>query len=175
MNLTRLGRNAAIAAVSAAAVAVGATTTAAAAPAPESAQSQPAGDSVILDAGAFSFTSGDGTIDVRDAAGNVVESIPLTLPGTDVAAPVDAAIGADGKTLTLHRVEADAVGQFNKLVGEWLWGVQNGGAFGAAIGSVVGCWLLVFGCIPGLVIGGAMGSPNAAQIQQTFMDMLANR
>src|SRR5699024_4217513 len=127
------------------------------------------------DAGAFSFVAVDGAVEVRDSAGAVVESIPLTLPGTGIAAPVDATVGADGRTLTLERVEADAVGQFNKLVGEWIWGVQNGGAFGAAIGSVVGCWLLVFGCIPGLILGGAMGSPNAAQMQQTFMDMLANR
>jgi len=173
MNLTRLGRSAAIAAVSAAAIAVGATTTAAAAPQPAPAHQQ--ADSVVLDAGAFSFAAADGAVEVRDASGTVVESIPLTLPGTGIDAPVDATVGADGRTLTLERVEADAVGQFNKLVGEWIWGVQNGGAFGAAIGSVVGCWLLVFGCIPGLVLGGAMGSPNAAQMQQTFMDMLANR
>ncbi len=173
MNLTRLGRNAAIATVSAAAIAVGATTTAAAAPQPAPAQQQ--ADSVTLDAGAFSFAAVDGAIEVRDASGAVVESIPLTLPGTDIPAPVDATVGDDGGTLTLERVEADAVGQFNKLVGEWIWGVQNGGAFGAAVGSVVGCWLLVFGCIPGLILGGAMGSPNAAQMQQTFMDMLANR
>lgn len=178
MNLTRLGRSAAIATISAAALAVGAATGAGAAPA---AQQSPAAavdgqsDALILDAGAFSFTQGDGAIDVRDASGAVVESIPLTLPGTDVAAPIDARIGDGGRTLTVQRVEADAVGQFNKLVGEWLWGVQNGGAFGAAVGSFVGCWLLAFGCIPGMIIGGALGSPNAAQIQQTFQDMLANR
>lgn len=179
MNLTRFGRNAAIATLSATAITVGATTTAttaAAAPAaPDAGQFQQRADRLTLDAGPYSFTASDGGIDLLDQGGRVIESIPLTLPGTDVAAPIDARIGDSGRTLTVDRVEADAVGQFNKLVGEWLWGVQNGGAAGAAIGSFAGCWLLTFGCIPGMILGGAIGSPNAAQMQQTFADMLANR
>lgn len=174
-----LGRSIAIAALTASALTVGAAT-ANAAPAPQQVQTQQV--SATTDSAAHSVTASlasgkfvnnvaSHSIDVLDAAGQAIESIPLTIEGQTV--PIAASVSQNGDALTLHQV--DTAGTANKLWGQWLWGVSNGGGVGAAVGCLIGWFVLIFGCFIGGAIGGAITSPNSGEINGTFNDLIAGR
>ncbi len=174
-----LGRSIAIAALTASAITVGAVT-ASAAPVPQNVQTQQVSatvDSVThsvtatLASGMFVNNLVSHSIDVLDAAGQAIETIPLTIEGQ--AVPIAATVSQNGDALTLH--QADAVGTANRLWGQWLWGVTNGGGVGAAVGCLIGWFFLIFGCFIGGAIGGAVTSPNSGEITATFNDLIAGR
>lgn len=174
VSIHTLGRSIAIAAITAGAVLIGAST-AGAAPAPQiqtssnvSATTDMAAHTVTatLVSGRFVSDAATKSIDVTDAAGKTVESIPLT------AAPVAATVSNDGRALTLKQISFTDTG--NQLINEWVWGVQHGGAVGAIIGCILGFWFFVIpGCAIGAAIGGAIGSPNGAQINGTFFRLIS--
>lgn len=174
-----LGRSIAIAALTASAVTVG-SVNASAAPAPQQVQTQQV--SATTDSAAHSVTAtlasgkfvnnvASRSIDVLDAAGHAIETIPLTIEGQMV--PIAATISQNGDALTLHQV--DTAGTANKLWGQWLWGVNNGGGVGAAVGCLIGWFFFVVGCLVGGAIGGAVSSPNSGDITGTFNDLIAGR
>lgn len=175
LSITTLGRSMAVAAITAGAVVIGAGSAGAAPaaqPQPVAAQqvattTDAAAHSVTATLGSGHFVANDvaRSIDVTDAAGHVVESIPLAVH--DTAVPVAADISNNGRSVTLKQVSFTDTA--NQLVNEWVWGVQHGGAVGAIIGCLLGFWLLIVpGCAIGAAIGGAIGSPNSGQINATF-------
>ena len=174
-----LGRSIAIAALTASAVTVGAVT-ATAEPATVTAQASQVSASLDAATNSITATLASGrfvdnvaaqAIDVLDAAGTTVESIPLTIRGERV--PVAATVSADGSALVLRDVST--LDTANALWSQWVWGVTNGGWVGAVIGCIIGAFLFFLGCIPGIAIGGAIGSPNSGQINGTFVDLLSGR
>jgi hypothetical protein len=173
VSIHTLGRSIAIAAITAGAVLIG-SATAGAAPAQiqtssnVSATTDMAAHTVTakLVSGRFVTDAATKSIDVTDAAGKTVESIPLT------AAPVAATVSPDGKALTVKQISFTDTG--NALINQWVWGVQHGGAVGAIIGCILGFWFFVIpGCVIGAAIGGAIGSPNSAQINGTFYRLIS--
>ncbi|MDG3009035.1 hypothetical protein G4X40_02595 [Rhodococcus sp. D2-41] len=199
VSFKHLGRSVTLAALTASAVAVGgATANAAPAPtaAPVSVSTDMAAHSVTatLADGSFAANKAARSIDVVDARGATVESIPLTVAGT--AAPIVASISRDGRSLTVQATPASApVGHlpagnglvkaagtdtFNTLIGQWMWGVEHGGGVGAVVGGLLGCLFIgSLGCLPGAVpgaaIGGTVASPNSGQINGTFMNLINGR
>lgn len=175
------GRTMAIAAITAGALAIGAGTASAEPAAPQ--QPQPAATqqlttatdtaahtvSATLASGRFVANDAARAIDITDAAGAVVESIPLAVH--DTAVPVSAVVSNDGQTLTLKQIAFTDTA--NQLINQWVWGVQNGGAVGAIVGCLLGFWLFVIpGCAIGAAIGGALTSPNSGEINATFNRLL---
>lgn len=203
VSFKHFGRSVTLAALTASAVAVGgATANATPAPAPAAAavpvavSTDLAAHSVTatLPGGLFAANKSTRSIDVVNARGVTVESIPLTVDG--IAAPVVASISRDGRSLTVQATPASApVGHlpagnglvqaagadtFNVLIGQWMWGVEHGGGVGAVVGGLLGCLFIgSLGCVPGAVpgaaIGGALTSPNEGQINGTFMDLINGR
>jgi hypothetical protein len=176
-----LGRSIAIAALTASALTVGAVT-ASAEPATATATAQASQVSASIDAATSTITAtlasgrfvdnvAAQAIDVLDAAGATIESIPLTVSGERV--PVAATVSPDGSALVLRDVST--LDTANTLWSQWVWGVTNGGWVGAVIGCLIGAFLFFLGCIPGIAIGGAIGSPNSGEINGSFVDLLSGR
>src|SRR5437879_6128969 len=180
ISIPALGRSVAIAAITAGAVLIGASTAGAAPTVPDTttvttqqvtSTTDPVARTVTatLTSGRFVQDVTAHAIDITDAKGKAVETIPLTVRGKVV--PVSAAVSKDGHALTLKQISFTDTG--NLLINEWVWGVQHGGAVGAIIGCVLGFWFFVIpGCALGAAIGGTIGSPNGAQINGTFFRLI---
>ncbi|MFC9790836.1 hypothetical protein [Rhodococcus sp. NPDC127528] len=136
---------------------------------------QPGGRSVatVLDSGAFRLASGGTAVDIVDNGGAQLVRIPLAYGIDGALVPISAAIGGDGRSLTLtpqmpdpavlgvHPVYSETAYQNMVTQIEWGWlhGGQVNANIGAAIGAVVGCVLFLFvGCIPGAAIGATIGA-----------------
>lgn|GEM_PF-5741059 len=179
VSIHTLGRSIALAAITAGAVLIGTSTASAAPAAPQAPTAQQISTTTDMAAHTMTVTlAGDRfvsnaatqSVDVTDAAGKTLQSIPLTVRGA--AAPVAATVSNDGRSMTLKQISFTDTG--NQLINEWVWGVQHGGAVGAIIGCVLGFWFFVIpGCVIGAAIGGAIGSPNGAQINGTFFRLIS--
>nr|WP_296763589.1 hypothetical protein [Rhodococcus sp. (in: high G+C Gram-positive bacteria)] len=125
----------------------------------------------VLDAGAFRLDSDGAAVSIVDNAGAVLTTIPLAYSVDGARYPVAAAVGADGRSLTVtpglpslvHPVYSPAA--YQDLVTQIQIGWQNGGSvtggIGAGIGAAVGCVLFLFvGCIPGAALGATIGVVN---------------
>ncbi|WP_216899374.1 hypothetical protein [Nocardia alni] len=180
-SIQRLGRSVAIAVITAGAVLVGASTAGAAPASSDTTTIKTPQVTSVTDPGLHTVTAtltsdrfvqnaATHSIDVVDAQGKTLESIPLTMRGK--AIPVAADVSQNGRAMTLKQVSFTDTG--NQLINQWVWGVQHGGAVGAIIGCLLGFWLFVIpGCAIGAAIGGTIGSPNGAQINGTFFRLIS--
>ena len=175
VSIQTLGRSVALAVLTAGAVIIGSSTSGAApVKQPQNVETQVVSATndtsahtitATLPTGRFVDNTTTHSIDILDAAGKTTESIPMTTKGK--AVPVAATISNNGRSMTLKQVAFTDTG--NALINQWVWGVQHGGAVGAIIGCLLGFWFFVLpGCALGAAIGGAIGSPNSAQINSTF-------
>ena len=121
--------------------------------------------------GTFRLSPTGGAVEIVDAAGTTVDSLPLAYSVRGNAFPISAAIDPAGSTLTLTPETTpvalqniDARGDaYDNMVRQWGLGWSNDGGvragIGTAIGVVVGCILvLIAACIPGAVLGGFIGA-----------------
>lgn len=178
----RIGKASAVSVLMIAAMGVG-TGIAQANPAPPSVNYQttvgPDGRSVhtTLDNGTFRIASTGNAIDVVDASGTTLVSLPMAYSTHGTAFPIAAAIDDGGRALTLTPDVADVAGTlqnvdargdaYQNMIVQWQRGWSNDGGvqagIGTALGAVVGCLLaVVAACIPGAVIGGAIGAAIGA-------------
>ncbi|MFZ2528003.1 MAG: ammonium transporter [Rhodococcus sp. (in: high G+C Gram-positive bacteria)] len=139
------------------------------------------GDSIVtvIDAGAFQV-SGDGkSVELQDADGNAVVSLPLAVQLGDLQLPLEREISEDGKTLTLTPVTdpsqatpvapedkvatgitpvslkvADVASPEENLKAQQNFSSQLGiaTAVGGLTGTIIGC---IVGAIPGSIVPGA--------------------
>lgn len=124
-----------------------------------------------LDNGTFRIASAGNAVDVVDASGTTLVSLPMAYSARG-AFPLSAAIADGGRALTLTPEFAlqniDARGDaYQNMIVQWQRGWSNDGGvsagIGTAIGAVVGCLLaLIAACIPGAVLGGAIGAAIGA-------------
>ncbi|MFD4368208.1 hypothetical protein [Rhodococcus sp. NPDC058521] len=133
------------------------------------------GDSLttVLDAGTFRLDKGADVIEVVDAEGAVVGSVPLSYRVNDQEFSIESLIGDNGRSLTLTPetdpakattvasvalTDINSAARFSDELNRASFGGGVGAAVGAGIGLVVGCVVGVFvGCIPGVLIGAAVG------------------
>lgn len=130
-----------------------------------------------IDAGAFRFAAG--AVAIADDFGTTLASLPLTYSVDGVLHPIEAAIGNDGRQLTLMPEKAaanatdvsqavDRQNAWNNAVSEVMIGWNNGGlmatGIGATIGQVVGCIALLLNPIVGCVLGTAVGAGIGALV-----------
>ena len=130
-----------------------------------------------IDAGAFRFAGG--AVEIADDFGATMASLPLTYSLDGVWHPIEAAIGSDGRQLTLTPEKAAAnvtdvskaaerQDAWNNVVSEVMTGWNNGGlmstGIGATIGQVVGCIALLLNPIVGCVLGTAVGAGIGAVV-----------
>jgi hypothetical protein len=121
--------------------------------------------------GIFRLSPAGNAVDIVNAAGTTVDSLPLAYSLRGNAFPIAAAIDPAGSTLTLTPETTpvalqniDARGDaYDNMVRQWGLGWSNDGGvragIGTAIGVVVGCILvLIAACIPGAVLGGFIGA-----------------
>ena len=124
-----------------------------------------------LDNGTFRISPTGTAVEIVNAAGTAVESLPLAYSVRGNAFPIAAQIDPAGSTLTLTPdtnpvalQNVDARGDaYDNMVRQWGLGWSNDGGvragIGTAIGVVVGCILvLIAACIPGAVLGGFIGA-----------------
>ncbi len=126
----------------------------------------------ILDSGTFRLAAAGGAVDVIDASGTTLVSLPMAYSVRGTAFPIAASIDDGGRALTLTPEVAlqnvDARGDaYQNMIVQWQRGWSNDGGvqagIGTAIGAVVGCILVFFAaCIPGAVLGGAIGAAIGA-------------
>lgn len=129
----------------------------------------------VLDAGAFRVDSNGETVDVVDASGASVATIPLAYRIGGQEFSIAPLIGGDGSTLTLTPetdpalatpvarsilpvTDVNSGDRFLDELNRASFGAGVSAAIGAGIGLVIGCIVGVFvGCIPGVLIGAAAG------------------
>lgn len=127
----------------------------------------------VLDAGQFSLGTDGETVEVLDASGTSIASIPLAYRIGDQEFSIAPLV--DGNTLTLTPetdpalatpvarsvlpvTDASSQSRFLDELNKASFGAGMSAAIGAGIGLVIGCVVGVFvGCIPGVLIGAAAG------------------
>nr|WP_296772550.1 hypothetical protein [Rhodococcus sp. (in: high G+C Gram-positive bacteria)] len=139
----------------------------------------PTGDgksvTTVLDGGVFRLDSDGKTVEVLDAAGTSIATVPLAYRIGDREFSIAPLIGADSSTLTLTPdtdpaaatqvarsvlpvTNVNSGDRFLDELNKASFGAGMSAAIGAGIGLVIGCVVGVFvGCIPGVVIGAAAG------------------
>lgn len=173
----RIGKASAVSVLMIAAMGIG-TGIAHANPAPPNVNYQttvgPDGRSVhtTLDNGTFRIASAGNAVDIVDASGTTLVTLPMAYSAGGTAFPLAAAIDDAGRALTLTPEvglqNIDARGDaYQNMIVQWQRGWSNDGGvqagIGTAIGAVVGCLLAVIAaCIPGAVLGGAIGAAIGA-------------
>ena len=127
-----------------------------------------------LENGTFRIASAGNAVDIVNASGTTLVSLPMAYSVRGSAFPISAAIDDGGRALTLTPDAAspiqdiDARGDaYQNMIVQWQRGWSNDGGvsagIGTAIGAVVGCLLaLIAACIPGAVLGGAIGAAVGA-------------
>lgn len=125
-----------------------------------------------LASGHFVANTDSHAIDVTNAAGTTVESIPLTVHGA--AVPVAAAVSSDGRALTLRQVGFNDTATL--LLNQWMWGMAHGGAVGTFIGCFIGAFFLFVlpGCALGAAIGWTVTNPNSGQVGGTLFNLITD-
>ncbi|OZE97672.1 hypothetical protein CH300_26185 [Rhodococcus sp. 15-1154-1] len=129
----------------------------------------------ILDTGSFRLDATSETVEVLDAAGTSVATIPLAYRVGDQEFSIAPLIGVDDRELTLTPetdpafatpvarsvlpvTDVNSQGRFLDELNKASFGAGVSAAIGAGIGLVIGCVVGVFvGCIPGVLIGAAAG------------------
>lgn len=129
----------------------------------------------ILDTGIFSLGTDGETVEVQDASGASIASIPLAYRIGDQEFSIAPLIESDGTALTLTPetdpalatpvarsilpvTDVNSQARFLDELNKASFGAGVSAAIGAGIGLVIGCIVGVFvGCIPGVLIGAAAG------------------
>ncbi|MBJ8343473.1 DUF6861 domain-containing protein [Antrihabitans sp. YC2-6] len=116
--------------------------------------------STTLDSGTFAM-NGD-AVTIADAAGNVIERLPLVFQVRGQELPIAAQIANDGRTLTMTPTGVSNpaihdVGSQQWFISELQRAAVPGALVGAIIGGIIGFFFFGIGVIPGAIIGGLIG------------------
>jgi hypothetical protein len=129
----------------------------------------------ILDTGQFRLDADSNTVEVIDAAGASIATVPLAYRIGEQEFSIAPLIGTDDRTLTLTPetdptlatpvarsvlpvTDVNSQARFIDELNKASFGAGMSAAIGAGIGLVIGCVVGVFvGCIPGVLIGAAAG------------------
>lgn len=133
------------------------------------------GVTTILDTGTFRLDATAETVEVLDASGTSIATIPLAYRVGDQEFSIAPLLGVDDRVLTLTPetnpalatpvarsilpvTDVNSQSRFLDELNKAAFGAGVSAAIGAGIGLVIGCVVGVFvGCIPGVVIGAAAG------------------
>ncbi|SNT45840.1 hypothetical protein [Rhodococcoides kyotonense] len=133
------------------------------------------GVTTILDTGTFRLDGTSNTVEVIDAAGASIATIPLAYRVGDQEFSIAPLIGLDDRRLTLTPetdpalatqvarstlpvTDVNSQTRFLDELNKASFGAGVSAAIGAGIGLVIGCVVGVFvGCIPGVLVGAAAG------------------
>ncbi|MBF6171063.1 hypothetical protein [Nocardia blacklockiae] len=127
------------------------------------ASSADGGAVTTLDGGRFAPAADAASVAVIDAAGTIVDTIPLGLPTSSGLVAVAAAIAEDGRTLTLtpqstSAPAAQTINEASDTIARKQHNAGVGALIGTGIGAVIGFFLGGVGALVTVPIGAGIGA-----------------